>query len=220
MSKLYGCMLTSFSKGKELLACVRGEGEAVAEVAGTCWLLAYCDDGVVWGRYDTTQKKWKLSSEPFPHISPNLREDNLQQLRLFGADMEVLIWRAENNFQGRILQDAKDPDEKELHPLKEKRILVGDRILADPDDDFTLVGDAGGSHHAVPICCKAEDFVKSGHPCWPLRLAVKHYLTQDQDTGVVRVTASRLVKVYNINNKRGCDESCQPKPQSEIKGTV
>ena len=201
MSTLYGCTLTSFSKGKELLAWVRGEGEAVPEAAGTCWLLAHCDDGVVWGRYDTTQGNWKLSSGPFPCISPELKEDNLQQLRLFGEDMEVLIWRTENNFQGRILQDAKDPDEKELHPLKEKRILVGDRILDEPDDNFTLVGDAGGSRHAVPICCKAEDFEKRGRPHWPLRLAVKHYLTQDQDTGVVRVTASRLVEVYNIKNK-------------------
>lgn len=201
MSTLYGCTLTSFSKGKELLAWVRGEGGAVTEVAGTCWLLAHCDDGVVWGKYDKTEKKWKLSSEPFPHISPKLREDNLQQLRLFGENMEVLIWRVENNFQGRILQDDKDPDEEGLHPLKEDRILVGDRILDGPYDNFTLVGDAGGSRHAVPICCKAEDFEKRGHPHWPLRLTIKHYLTQDQDTGVVRVTASRLVKAYNIKNK-------------------
>ena len=200
MSTLYGCMLTSFSKGRELLTWVRGEGVPVPEATGTCWLLAHCDDGVVWGRYDKTQGNWKLSSKPFPDISPELKEDNLQQLRLFGADMEVLIWRAENNFQGRILQDEEDPDEEELHPLKEDRILVGDRRLADPDDNFTLVGDAGGSRHAVPICCKAEDFEKRGRP-YPLRLAVKHYLTQDQDTGVVRVTASRLVEVYNINNK-------------------
>ena len=201
MSTLYGCTLTSFSKGKELLTWVRDEGVVVPEVAGTCWLLAHCDDGVVWGRYDKTKKKWKLSSEPFPCISPELRKDNLQQLRLFGENMEVLIWRAENNFQGRILQDEEGTEEENLHPQIETRILVGDRILDGPCDNFTLVGDAGGSRHAVPFCCKEDDFEKRGHPHWPLRLTIKHYLTQDQDTGVVRVTASRLVKVYNINNK-------------------
>ncbi len=201
MSELYGYTLTPFSKGTELLTWVRGKGCAVAEAADTRWLLAHCDDGVVWGRYDTTQGNWMLSSGPFPNISPELREDNLQQLRLFGEDREVLIWRAENDFQGRILQDEEDPDEEELHPQIEARILVGDRRLVDPKDNFTLVGDAAGSRHAVPICCKAEDFEKQGRPYWPLRLEVKHYLTQDQDTGVVRVTTSRLVKVYNIKNK-------------------
>ena len=67
------------------------------------------------------------------------------------------------------------------------------------------MGEAGGARHAVPVTCKEGDFKKREknreRPDWPLRLAVKHYLTRDEGSGVVRVAASRLVNVYNVKKK-------------------
>ena len=84
MSELFGCALTSFSEDQALLAWVKGEGLLINEATGTQWLLAHCDDGVVWGRCE--QGKWQLSSGPFPDVSPELSAENLQQLRLFGKE--------------------------------------------------------------------------------------------------------------------------------------
>ena len=201
MSELFGCVLTSLSENQALalFAWVRDEGSGIKEAAGTQWLLAHCDDGVVWGKRD--DGKWRLSSGPFPDISPEPGVENLQQLRLFGKEKEVLIWRAENGFQGRVLADAEEPEKKELRPKREDQILVGDRLLKGPRDGFSLVGEAGGARHAVPVTCQENDFKKGNRPDWPLRLAVRHYLTQDEDTGTVRIAASRLVDVYNVKKK-------------------
>ena len=197
MSKLYGCTLTPFRNGTALLDwVVRGQGNAIPEATGTQWLLAHCDDGVTWGRCE--QDKWKLSSKPFSHISPELSSVNLQQLRLFGAEREILIWCGENGFQGRILADTGEQVEEELRPKEESQILIGDRLLKGPCDGFSLVGEAGGSRHAVPLCCDEKDFEKDNPFQWPLRLVVKHYMSQDAGTGVVRIAASRLVNVRDI----------------------
>ena len=202
MSELFGCTLNPFPKGEALLKWVRGEESIIDEAVDTRWLLAHCDDGVVWGKCD--EGTWQLSSKPFPDVSPELSVENLQQLRLFGKEVEVLIWRAENGFQGRVLVDAEVPETEkaELWPKQENQILIGDRLLKGPTDGFSLVGEAGGARHAVPVHCKGEDFKRRERPYWPLRLTVKHYLTQDEDTGMVRIAASRLIGVYNVKNVR------------------
>ena len=193
MSRLFGCVLNSFAVGEGLIDWVTGHRErAVAEAAGTCWLLAHCDDGVVWGRYEND--RWHLSSTPFPNISPAMERQNVQQLRVFGENHEVLIWRTEHGFRGRVLRDSDDSDvNRDLQPKQESQILVGDRLLDGPCAGFSLVGDAAGTRHAVPLHCQESYFDPPSR--WPLRLSVTHYLTQDDDSGTVRVGASRLVDV-------------------------
>lgn len=196
MTALYGCTKNPVSDCKALLAWVNGKGAAVTEAAGTVWLLAHCDDGVVWGKRDDQQSPWLLSNVPFPKISPLLIEGNLQQLRLFGAEREVLVWRTEIGFAGRILVDdgAVFSNGDPLRPKHERHVLVGDRLLAGPVGGFSLVGDARGSRHAVPVECRGEDFLQQGRPYTPLRLQVRHYVNQNE-SGVVRVATSRLVNL-------------------------
>jgi len=90
--------------------------------------------------------------------------------------------------------DKKDADAgSPTRPDDEPRILLGNRLLDGPREGFTLVGTAGGAQHAVPLQCTVKDFEKG---TWPLRLKVRHYFQQDQNTGAVRVALSRLVDVF------------------------
>lgn len=171
------------------------------------WLLAHCDDGVVWG-FQNSQELWQLSSNvSFPSVkqpvSPALQEETLQQLRLFGEEGELLVWRGDAGLQGRWLQDNDSRSLTDyLKPKDEHYLLLGNRLLDDPVGGFSLVGDATGSRHAVPVECSQEDLdlgrgaARQGAP-WALQLEVRHYLEQNESTGVVRIAASRLVRVLN-----------------------
>jgi CRISPR-associated protein (TIGR03984 family) len=159
------------------------------------WLLAHCDDGVTWGyrRGD----RWKIASDSLPDLCPQITSINLQQLRLFGNDSgELLAWRVDGGFQGRTLQDEARDLADWAEPMTESRVLVGDRKFGESLDGFTVVGDGYGSRHAVPIECTDEDFGTEGRsPYHPLRMTIKHYFNRDEQTGVVRIAASRLVSI-------------------------
>lgn len=175
------------------LAWVRGRGEAPSTAGTPKWLLAHCDDGVTWGRFDSAGAGWRLSSQLFPDLSPDISETNLLEMRFFDDSSEVLIWRTDSGFQGRRLADSgkggSDKDDP-LWPASETRVLLGDRVLKPSIDGFTLVGDGTGSRQAVPRVCLESDFTCGR---WPLRLGVRHYFETDADTGAVRVCAARLV---------------------------
>jgi CRISPR-associated protein (TIGR03984 family) len=170
-------------------------------------LLAQCDDGVVWGCREVAEGAWLRSGDVYPHVSPHLVADRLQELRLFGGRQEVFLW-ADGELAGRRLTDRLTAEDPSLAPANEQRVLIGDRILEGPSQGFTLVGDGGGSRHAVPLACAASDFEcarwvddgsggrrQSVAACWPLRLNLRHFFTQDRGTGAVRVAATRLVDV-------------------------
>jgi len=164
------------------------------------WLLAHCHDGVTWGILK--DRSWVLSSRAFRKICPVISENNLLDLRLFGEDREILIWRTDVGFAGRCLVDNGEPDkDNPCRPDTEKWILLGDRMVSDADQKhqnpvgFTCVGTARGLRQAVPVECSEEDFTGGR---WPLRLEVKHYFEQDKETGVVRVAVSRLVNLSKV----------------------
>jgi len=171
---------------------VTGKGEAPASELDLRWLLAHCDDGVVWGRHDATA--WRLSSEPFPDISPRMAPNSVQQLRLFGPACELLFWRVDGGFCGRMLTHGPDSAEGSLHPEVQEYLLVGDRVVQPAREGFTVVGDGRGSRHAVPLSCPESEFPAQPRR-HPLRLKVWHYFTADSESGLVRVVASRLADV-------------------------
>jgi CRISPR-associated protein (TIGR03984 family) len=195
MTPLTGGTLRSLDTAacERWLDLVTAATPAAHEVYDLAWLLAHCDDGVVWGRRQGGN--WRLSSSAFPEVSPEPRRDNLQQLRLFGLLREVLLWKADGGWQGRELADAETPSDEPLRPQEQDYVLLGDRLLASVKDGFTLVGDGRGSRHAVPLVCEEAQFGAGPQRRWPLRLQVRHYFTADSRSGVVRVAASRLVHV-------------------------
>ena len=56
---------------------------AQARSYGLRWLLAHADDGVIWGEF--RPDGLHISSDAFPHISPSLRVETLQQMRVVWA---------------------------------------------------------------------------------------------------------------------------------------
>jgi CRISPR-associated protein (TIGR03984 family) len=157
--------------------------------------LAHCDDGVVWGRL--SDASWKFAPERFREFTPVLSSQNLQQLRVFGAQSETLIWRTDDGFRGRVLSDSSQSVEDWGKPLDEEWVLLGDRVKVQTADGFTAVEDATGSRQVVPVECFEKDFIvgkKVGIS--PLRLRVRHYFEQDERSGSVRIAATRLVELY------------------------
>src|SRR5207244_1505508 len=99
---------------------------------------------------------------------------------------------------GRELADAGSFTESDpLRPQNEAYLLLGDRLhlQTPPRGGFSMVGDQRGSRHAAPLECTSADFGNQESPRLPLRLDVRHYFAADPDSGLVRVTASRLVSI-------------------------
>jgi CRISPR-associated protein (TIGR03984 family) len=159
------------------------------------FLLAHCYDGVCWGRLNSDET-WLLSSQVFEGVGTGISESNLLELRLFGNEQEILIWRSQQGFLGRVLSDkiVGGDNYKPCRPDDESRILLGN-IFVKAEKGFTQIMTARRLQQAVPIECTAEDFRDQS---WPLRLELRHYFEQDERTGMVRVAASRLKNVKMI----------------------
>jgi len=158
---------------------LKGSGPPSTETHGVRFVLAHSDSGVTWGYLDD-QGQWKLGSAIDPGLCPMPTAQSLHELRLFGNAAEVLIWRGDNELQGRIIADdgivcgSSDP----LCPMNEGRCLRGE--CREMREGFKRYVDAGGAQHLAP-----ESF--------PVEFSVRHYFEQDASTGAVRIAATRLV---------------------------
>lgn len=165
---------------------VLGRAAAPATLGESVWLLCHDDDGVTWGRLEDSG--WRLGSTLFPHLCPPPSAITLQELRIFSDLAEVLIWRARDGLRGRILRDSTRPgDDVSCSPHDEDRRLLAGRII-ERKGGFTRVGNGTGAEQALPI------HVWEDPSRWP-RLRVRHYFARDEETGCVRVAATRLVEV-------------------------
>jgi CRISPR-associated protein (TIGR03984 family) len=193
-----GCRVETLDERrcKDVLEWLSGAARPTVVSGDVYWLLAHCRDGVTWGFFDRDTSLWRVSSNPFPDLCPQVSEANVIRLRLFGPDEETLIRRVDEGFTGRRLLDEPSADRNApTSPEDEIRVLLGDRMLDGPKDGFTRVATASGMEHAVPMQCSPEDF-KGGR--MPLRLKVRNYFSQDPSTGAVRVVAGRLLNVFKV----------------------
>src|SRR5262245_56060312 len=98
----------------EDLQDVRGWLVAHAVRYGLRWLLAYMDDGVVWGRIDGERLVTSYDvaqGTPASRYCPPLRGELLQQARLFARSGELLLWRdGDNQWQARLIEDCPATD--------------------------------------------------------------------------------------------------------------
>lgn len=171
----------------------REDGEEAARDAGLLWLLATTHGAVVWGRKDG--ERWALSA------GDSLPAESLLDLRAFGPDGEVFVWRGEGGLRARRRTDGRGD---KGHALPEEQLLWGTQ----PDQDgearpgfFPLRDGDQGLRHAPPLVLDDSYFVSDendkerfGHR--PARLRLRHYIGQDEATGVARIVDTRLVEVW------------------------
>jgi CRISPR-associated protein (TIGR03984 family) len=158
--------------------------------------LAHCDDGVTWAKWDADGNRWRTGHEANPKVSPPVRRETLQELRLFGEAGEVLIWRTEEGLCGRGLWDREEATDPEkpwgpLPPAGEDRILRGDFVREKSAEGFSYIADRAGAEQVIPLEVSKKDLENRR-----VRLQVRHYFQRDeQNTGAVRVAATRLVGI-------------------------
>lgn len=150
------------------------------------YLLAHAEDGVIWGKFKDGQL---VTAECLWNQSPPLQPSTLQQCRIFGKEAEVMLWRQENGWQTRVIQDVPKAD-----CIIEKQMLWGNQIEK-TGEGFTLLTDGQqGLRHAIPITAISVDPKKSKSSPRLVYLHVKHYV--DYDTaGIALIRWSRLFDV-------------------------
>ncbi len=189
MTRLEGCRIDRLDHIASVawLNFVLGRGGSPLPMDGATWILCHCDDGVTWGRIDSSASR--LGSTVFPDLCPVPSEMNLREMRVFCRDAEVLVWRVEVGLCGRVLRDSTPPiTDGPLAPYDEGHLLLG-RVVVEYRDGFTRVGDGTGSEHAVPI-----RIVEDASAAWPM-LSMRHYFAQDARSGRVRIAVTRLMEV-------------------------
>lgn len=142
---------------------------------GYTYALAHANDGVIWGRFADGQWSWSSGIAP---SSPPLRAQTLQQLRLFGANGELLLWRSTAGFAGCTIQDGIG---ETVDWYDEDQLLWGEPE-GQATNGFQLMREgAQGLLHAPP-----KAIAERG------RLKTRNYIGYDKD-GRAFVKASRLV---------------------------
>jgi CRISPR-associated protein (TIGR03984 family) len=189
MNQIQGCEIEQLdTKGcKAWIDHVLGEGHPPFTVEDPAWVLFHCDDGVTWGRLDGA--RWRLGSEAFPDVCPRPSDISVQEFRVFCRAFEVLVWRTQDGYRGRVLRDVERSSlSGPVAPDEEERPLLGDRAI-EHRDGFTRVEDGTGAEQVLPL--RLPERSMSARP----RLLLRHYFARDERTGCVRVAASRLVEV-------------------------
>lgn len=144
------------------------------------WLLAHADDGVIWG--ELRDDGLHLSGNAFPDVSPPLRAETLQQARLFGPQAEILVWKNDATWHGRLIQDGAGEVED---AFDEMHLLWGTEV-EDRQDGFALLREGReGLRHAPPLPDDAQP---------PIHLKVRHYMAYDAD-GQAYIAYSRLTGI-------------------------
>lgn len=202
MLEVAGCEIVSLNEEevKQVLDWIVGEAPCPGKLENQefRWVLAYCHDGVTWGRYDDGDGgRWVLGSSVAPDKSPVPTRKNVLELRVFGPSAEVLLWREGARLRGRLVEDLPEdvsiPDF--LQPLTEKLLLRG-RTAQSLDSGFSLIEDGTGARQVVPVDVK-------GGMARKLRLVVRHYCSCLPHNGVVRVALTRLVALVLEGTKDG-----------------
>ncbi|MCK9564482.1 MAG: CRISPR-associated protein Csx19 [Methanothrix sp.] len=147
------------------------------------WLLAYADDGVIWG--EMREDGLHLSSKSFSEVSPPLRFITLKEARLFNENAEIHLWNNGVCWHGILVKDGVGSD---VDCYDESYLLWG-TDKEKTNDGFALVRQGSeGLCHAPPVMIGEINGFN-------LILKVRHFLDYDSD-GQAYVAFSRLVSLY------------------------
>lgn len=157
------------------------------------YLLAYADDGVIWGRFENSELKTADSVDGKKGNLPTLRLDTLQQCRIFGTEGEVFLWRVGEAWKTRRISKSWEKSYLDSDDYVIENQLLWGSTFDEQKEGFTFLKDGSqGLRHAVPIMegieLDSENNLKN-----PVRLIVHHYIDYDPDDGTGRIFLSRLV---------------------------
>lgn len=142
------------------------------------FLLAFADDGVIWGEYKSGLK-----------TSVTLDDETLLQAFLFGKEEELRLFRDEaGNWKAYLITDANVAEEDRID---EFQLLWGNEVLDDQNIlGFTRVRDRAqkAMEHKLPLEMSKVDLNQESP-----RLHVRHFVQYDKETGEARIFLSRLV---------------------------
>lgn len=159
-----------------------------SQARGYAHLLAHAEDGIVWGKVDGTS----------PKTSMPLKADTLLEARLFGNTGELLAWKdGDGKWHARTIQDHSSDSATFQDSYDEAHMLWGTHTGNQDANGFVeMIDGAQGMVHWAPAVDGLQpnqgeqDLAKR-----LLQLTVRHYLKEDEVTGVLRVVASRLVEL-------------------------
>lgn len=165
---------------------------------GLDWLLATTFTDVVWGL--KKDGAWQLSPE-----GATLPADHLLELRAFGPDAEIFVWRDAAGLRARLRRDGMGDKAYDTYP--EEQLLWGtvrpDVAPGEVPPGFTRLAEGDqGLVHEPPLELDAGYFItdeqdkRFGHR--PARLVLRHYVEREAETGLARVVDSRLVAVKRV----------------------
>jgi len=161
---------------------------------GMPWLLVHADDGVIWGRRQvngTLALSGRIFADKtrYPALTVELRAPTVQQLRIFGPEGEIFVWRTDGGFQARSISDGPTaPD----GCWEEEHILWGTH--EEEKQGFTVLEEGRqGQIHAAPLPVPPGERAV---------LTVRHYTQSDAD-GRAYVAGNRLVDVSLQSTRKG-----------------
>lgn len=142
------------------------------------FLLAFADDGVIWGKYQNGLK-----------TSSTLEDETLQQAFLFGDMEELRLFQGEDgNWKACLITDTNVAKEDRVDEIQ---LLWGSEALEEQNvAGFTRVRDRIQKtlEHVLPLELSKVNLDQESP-----RLQVRHYLQYDASTGEARIFLSRLV---------------------------
>lgn len=153
---------------------------------GHPFLLAFADDGVIWGKSEND--KWSTSFEAFGKPLAKLRGQTLQEAFAFGDQDQVHLYRDGEKWTARQVVDTGEW-------ITESQLLWGNNIPEDKYPQikgFTFLQDRvqRTMDQALPLEVKIED-LETKAP----RLIIHHFIETNKDTGEARIFLSRLVEL-------------------------
>lgn len=157
------------------------------------FLLIHSDDALVWGQWRET-RLWLAKAEngeirvadengKFGN-APALFAPTLQQLRMFGRDGELLVWRVDGGFMQRWIQDTNVPADEYVN---ESYMLWGTKVIARAEGFMLLKEGQQGLMHTPPSLELGENERAV--------LRVRHYIDDSAANGQARLALSRLVNL-------------------------
>jgi len=157
-------------------------------------ILAHADDGLIWGAADG--ESLRLSHQVAPEVSPPLRLETLQSMRIFNEEFETRLWRspyASNTWHSIQIADSEDEG---ATAIDETHLLWGTHAIQLANGFTKLEDGIQGLIHIVPLesngTLSGRLGLRSDKSLARVYLKVRHYLTENE-IGVNSIALSRLV---------------------------